>query len=143
MLITAINKNTCFYVKEELTHSNHKICWKKQTYFSYSGNLIIFYYGKAEHPIFTAVSRTFNLSTIHDLNFMAFDKTANLLLSLFSFFLALCHMQAGSFRYSTPHPTSPKITDFVPVPEAKNISMTSGTIRAAQNMQQLVIEHEY
>lgn len=105
MLMTAINKNTCFYVKEELTHSNHKICWKKGIYFNYSGNLIIFYCDIVEQSIITAVLRTFNMSKIHNLNFMAFDKTANLSFSLLSFLFALCHMQAGSFRYSTPHPT--------------------------------------
>jgi hypothetical protein len=93
------------YVTEELTHSNHKICWKKQTYFSYSGNLIIFYCDTVEHPMFTAVLRTFNVSTIHNLNFMTFDETAHLSFSVLSFLLGICHMQAGSFRFSTPYPT--------------------------------------
>lgn len=106
MLMTAINKNTCFYVKEELTHSNHKICWKKRTYFSYYGNLIIFYCGAVEHPIFTAVLRTFNLSKIHNLNFMAFDETANLSFSLPSFLLALLHTSWFLQIFHTPPHTT-------------------------------------
>jgi hypothetical protein len=44
----------------KLTHSNHKICWKKQIHFSSCCNLIIFHCGTVEHSISTAILSTLN-----------------------------------------------------------------------------------
>jgi hypothetical protein len=98
-----------FYMTQKLTHSNHKICCKKQTQFSYCCNLILFYCGTVEHSISTAVLSTLNFE---DNSWFKFhDMSQNWKSVIPSSFLLACSLSHASLFLQIFH-TPPNLTQY-------------------------------